>query len=377
MFRKSTTRRAARRLRLEFLETREVPDAAPTDIKDPPPTDPTVPVQTAPADTTTDTGEPLPDGGNLEDPTVIFQTTSAPQESPAVDLGVSITADKPKPSLNELITFKVTLTNNGPVQSTGSTVNVTLPAGMTFVSASAATGFDPSTGAWTPGTVASKGTAVLSVKARLTDTASQSVTAAVGGADQADDKADNNSASVTLSPVLARLKMSKSFSATSVGVGGTAVMTVAVGNGGQGKARDVVVDTTLPEGITLVRILSSTQGSFTGNGRSWNVGSVAPGAIAVLRLLVIVNKEGKHESPSVATASGIDTTTSKLDATGAITGTKWTGPAGWSYYGGPNFSINPGPVPVAAKSVSPWAGAVINNQFLASHGFAMSGFKVR
>lgn len=374
MFRKSTTRRAARRLRLESLETREVPDGTPTDI-DPLPPDDTVPVQTAPPDKTTDSGEPLPDGvitldsSNPDD--VIFQTTSAPEESPAVDLGVAISADKPKPSLNELITFKVTLTNNGPVQSTGATVNVTLPAGMTFVSSSAATGFDSTTGTWTPGTLASKGTAVLSVKARLTDLASQSVTAAVAGADQTDDKADNNSASVTVSPVLARLKVSKSFSATTVGVGGTAVMTVAVGNGGQGKARDVVVDTTLPEGITLVRILSSTQGSFTGNGRSWHVGSVAPGSIAVLRLLVIVNKEGKHESPSVATASGIDTATSRLDATGAITGTKWTGPASWSYYGGPHFSINPGPVPAAAKGVTSWSGMMITNQFLINRGFRL------
>ena len=84
MFNKRTTR--STRLRVEFLETREVPDGNPT--TDPLPPDDTIPVQMppAPVDPATD---PI-QTGNPDDPDVIFQTTSTPQVPP-VDLAATLT----------------------------------------------------------------------------------------------------------------------------------------------------------------------------------------------------------------------------------------------------------------------------------------------
>jgi len=370
MFNKRTARPATRRLRVEFLETREVPDGTPTTETDPLPPDDTIPVQMPvdpkPVDPATD---PVQTDGDLEDPDVIFQTTSVPQVPP-VDLATTITVDRLKPSLNDVVTLKVTVTNVSQVQATNVAATLTLPAGMTYVSSDAPDKYDPATGTWTPGTIASLGKAILLVKAKVTSVDSQEVTAAISHSDQPDPKADNNSGKVTLTPVVAKLNVAKSFSATAVNVGSTVLMTVAVGNGGQGKARDVVLTNTLPEGMSFVKVLNATQGNYNAATHTWTVGMVAPGTIPVLRLIVMVNKPGKLESGTTATATGHDETLSKLDVTGAITGVKSTNPATWAYFSGFGFQSGSGPVPRAA---APWSGSHITTQFLITHGFKLHG----
>ena len=73
-----------------------------------------------------------------------------------MDLGRRpLTVDKAKPSVGDVVTLKVTVTNHGPAEATGVAATATLPAGMTFVSSDGgANKFDPATGTWTPGTVA-------------------------------------------------------------------------------------------------------------------------------------------------------------------------------------------------------------------------------
>jgi uncharacterized repeat protein (TIGR01451 family) len=374
MFNQRTARSATRRLRVDILETREVPDAGVPDV-DPLPPDDTIPVQLPPpsdpkpVDPATD---PVQTDGNLEDPDVIFQTTSTPQVPP-VDLVTTMTVDRLKPSVGDVVVLKVTLANASQIQATGAKATLTLPAGMTFVSSDSPDKYDAATGAWTPGTIAALGKAVLLVKAKVTDAAEQAVTAAVAGADQPDPKAENNSAAVKLTPVLGRLNVATSFSQAAVNVGSTVLMTVAVGNGGPGRARDVVVTNTLPEGVTFIKALSATQGNYNATTHTWTVGMVAPGTIPVLRLMVLVNKAGKLETGTTATGTGFDATQSRLDVTGAITGVKSTSPATWAYFSGFGFQTGPGPVPRAA---APWSGAQITTQFLVTHGFKLNGTKL-
>jgi uncharacterized repeat protein (TIGR01451 family) len=162
----------------------------------------------------------------------------------------------------------------------------------------------------------------------------------------------------------------KSISNTAASTGSTLVMTVAVGNGGKGAARGVAVTDTFPDGLTFVKALSATQGSYDPNSHTWTVGTVAPGTIAVLRVLVQVTKTGALSAPSSMTGTGYDTTVSNLNATSTVTGTK-PNPATWAFYGGPAFSVAPGPVPAAAAGSTPWAGALVDPSFLVTHGFKM------
>jgi uncharacterized repeat protein (TIGR01451 family) len=376
----STNRSAGRRLRLESLEGREVP-AAITGT-DPTASDPTVTTQTSTDTSSADPVVVVNTGGTNTTTTTTTETvttTSAadgtPPAAPTVDLGLSVAADKTKPSVGDVVTLKVSLANSRPVQATSAAATVTLPAGMTFLSSDGGTNFDATTGSWTPGTVAAQGTAVLTIKAKVTDPAAQPVAASITHSDQTDDKLDNNTASLTVSPVQGRLHLMKSMSSTAASTGSVVVMTVAVGNGGQGKARDVAVTDTFGDGLTFVKALSATQGNYNPTTHTWTVGTVAPGTIAVLRVLVLVTKTGPLSAPSTMTGTGYDTTLSKLDATAAVTGTK-PNPATWAFYGGPGFSVSPGPVPAAAQGSTPWSGSIINTGFLVTHGFSLSGFKL-
>jgi uncharacterized repeat protein (TIGR01451 family) len=377
----STNRSAGRRLRLESLEGREVPAAiAGSDPTNP--VDPTVPAQTGTDTSSADPVVVINTGATNPDPGTVTTTSAADgnPQAPAVDLALATTIDRPKPSLGDIVTLKVTVTNNGSVQATGVAATVTLPAGMTFVSSDAgANKFDPTTGTWTPGTVATAGKVTLTLKAKVTDAAAGSVTAAISHADQSDNLADNNTTTTPVAPVLAKLNLMKSVSAASAAVGSTVVMAVAVGNGGPGRARDVVVTDTLGSGLIFVKALSATQGSYNPTTHTWTVGTVAPGTIAVLRVLVTVGRVGRIDSPATVSGTGFDTTTSKLDATAAITGVKASNLSSWSYFAGPGFLLGPMPVPAAVQGTMAMTyptASLLSAQFLLSKGFSLNGTKL-
>ena len=67
---------------------------------------------------------------------------------------LSKTVSNPTPNVGDTITFTVTLSNTGPNTATNVQVTDVLPAGLTFVSATASQGtYDSATGVWTVGTV--------------------------------------------------------------------------------------------------------------------------------------------------------------------------------------------------------------------------------
>jgi uncharacterized repeat protein (TIGR01451 family) len=370
---KRTARSAGRRLRLEFLETREVPDATVPNTDPAKPTD-TVPVQTSPPDTKpTDPAQttPPPDsrptdpapGGIIvpavdpADPTVIYTTSAVDGEpqGPVVDLSTQTSISNLKPSLGDTVTIKVTVTNNGDVQATGVQLTTTLPAGMTFVSSDVGPSkYDPTTGAWDVGTLAFKGKAVLTLKAKVTDAAAQEFSATISHSDQADDKETNNAAAVNVTPVLGSLKLTKTVSTPAVAVGSTVVFTLAVGNGGPGMARGVTVTDTLGSGLLFARVVSASHGSFNPATGTWTIGALPAGQIAVLRMAVVVNKFAQIDSPaSITGGTGYDPARSKVDATAVITGVRPNGQATWAFFNGPMFGVGTPPVPSAAKPTTP------------------------
>jgi large repetitive protein len=103
--------------------------------------------------------QPLTQNSNTADFTV---------NSPFADLSLSKTANPPNPGVGTNVVYTVTLSNAGPQQATGITVQDQLPAGVTFVSANASQGtFNPGTGVWTVGALAANGSAVLQITAMV------------------------------------------------------------------------------------------------------------------------------------------------------------------------------------------------------------------
>ncbi|MCE1189345.1 MAG: choice-of-anchor A family protein [Ignavibacteria bacterium] len=87
------------------------------------------------------------------------------------DLSISKVADKPNPQNGDLVTYTITLKNNGPNNATGVTVSDVLPAGLDYVSSSPSGVYNVQTGVWTVGSLANGASTnlVVKVKANVTN----------------------------------------------------------------------------------------------------------------------------------------------------------------------------------------------------------------
>src|SRR5262249_56273095 len=91
--------------------------------------------------------------------------TATPQQA---DLALAKTVSDATPNVGDVITYTVTLTNNGPDAATGVTIDDLLPAGLSLVSATSSVGsYNGVTGVWTVGTLPGGGSAVLTLNARV------------------------------------------------------------------------------------------------------------------------------------------------------------------------------------------------------------------
>src|SRR5262249_12757293 len=151
------------------------------------------------------------------------------------DLAVTKAVSNPKPAVGDNITFTVNLTNNGPNNATGVTVNDLLPAGLTFVSdtTSPGTTYDSTTGLWTVGDVAVRQVLTLELVARVVSPNAETNTATVPvPTGLTDPDLSNNTASATATPQIADLAITKTDGVRSVVPGRNTTYTIVVSNAG-------------------------------------------------------------------------------------------------------------------------------------------------
>src|SRR5262249_9438540 len=108
------------------------------------------------------------------DPDTTNNAAGALETPQQADLVLSKVVDNPTPNVGDTIHYTITLTDAGPNAATNVTVQDLLPAGETFVTASASQGsYDSTTGAWTVGTVDTSGSRTLTITATVTGAAAQ------------------------------------------------------------------------------------------------------------------------------------------------------------------------------------------------------------
>jgi len=126
--------------------------------------------------------------------------------APFADLALSLTVDDPTPSEGQVVRITVTLTNNGPSDATGITLNGTLPQGLAYLSSELFQGtYDPTTGTWTVGGLASGSSLALVILALVgPGTANNLLTShsLIAHSDQLDLNPANDQASAGIIPAL-------------------------------------------------------------------------------------------------------------------------------------------------------------------------------
>jgi uncharacterized repeat protein (TIGR01451 family) len=174
---------------------------------------------------------------------------------PLADLGLTMIATSPSVPENGQATFLITVTNNGPATALGVTVTNSLPPNVNVASASASQG-SVSAG----GTLASMGTILPGAGATETLVLSPTVvgtctlTSTVGlDPSETDPVLGNNSASASVNVLpAAELGVSVVVSPSPAVSGGNIAYQVTVTNGGPATATSVIMNQTLPAGITFV-----------------------------------------------------------------------------------------------------------------------------
>ena len=170
------------------------------------------------------------------------------------DVAISKSVSPASVLVGQPTTFTVVVTNHGPARVTGLVVQDLLPAGLSFVSASASQGsYADATGAWTIGTLLNAASETLTLTATVTVAGAITNRALVVAQDQPDPMASNNSAAAIVNGAAnADVGVTKIVDRPAPLVGENVTFTVTVVNAGPSPATGVVVTDALPAGLTFV-----------------------------------------------------------------------------------------------------------------------------
>jgi uncharacterized repeat protein (TIGR01451 family) len=137
-----------------------------------------------------------------------------PQAGAGADLGISMTGAPNPVTTGSNLTYSITVTNNGPDSAQGVSVTDTLPAGVTFVSATTSTGSCSGTAAVTCnlGTFANAATATITIV--VTPTAAGTLTNTVNVTSATPDPVTTNNSATTSTTVTGSSAPATHFSVT-------------------------------------------------------------------------------------------------------------------------------------------------------------------
>ena len=243
--------------------------------------------------------------------------TVTPQQA---DLVVGKQVSNPTPNVGDVITYTVTVANDGPNNATGVTLQDVLPAQVAFQSSAASAGsYDPTTRIWTVGSVPVGVTQTLTLMALVTMPGVQANTASISHADQFDPDTSNNSDTASITPQEADLALTKFVSNPRPNVGDTVTFSVTLTNNGFSNATGVEVTDQLPAGLTFVSATPS-QGTYTSSTGLCTVGALANTASATLTITALVaSPNAQTNTATISHADQVDPDTGNNSASTTVT----------------------------------------------------------
>ncbi|SDE61004.1 isopeptide-forming domain-containing fimbrial protein [Auraticoccus monumenti] len=225
------------------------------------------------------------------------------------DLAITSTSTPPTQTAGRRVTYNLTVTNNGPNDAENTVVTDTLPAGVTFVSATPSTGTCGQSGSTVTcqlGTLAPGATVTIPVVVEVPPGASAgtlvnraSVTTSTG-----DDVPGNNSTTASTTLTRAADLAATVTGPASAAAGEEVTWTATLTNNGPSSAVTASLTDLLPDGATFVRASASDGGTCTNanNQVSCTFGELAPGAT---RTVTVVGRL----DPGSPTGSVVNTAT--------------------------------------------------------------------
>nr|WP_299487515.1 gliding motility-associated C-terminal domain-containing protein [uncultured Allomuricauda sp.] len=237
------------------------------------------------------------------------QDTVVPVPNGLADLSLTKTVDNATPNVGDVVEFTVSVTNDGASDATGVVITDLLPLGYTYQSHVVTAGtYDVSTGAWSiNGTIFNQNTESLVVLATVnapTGTTDEYLNVAIitasdladpdsdigqgiGVDDFSDGLADDDEATVVVTPQTTDIAVTKTVDNASPNIGGQVVFTITLTNQGAVTATNVGIEEIIPSGYRLITSQAST-GVYDEISGFWEVASLDALGTASLQLTVEV-----------------------------------------------------------------------------------------
>ncbi|MDX6647145.1 MAG: large repetitive protein [Miltoncostaeaceae bacterium] len=225
------------------------------------------------------------------------QATTTVAVTPVADLALTAAAS-PTPAVNagSPITYTLTVTNGGPSAASGVTVTNTLPAGVGLLSMAPSQGQCSIAGIVVTcnlGGLASGATATVTIRVQALVAGAVADSASVT-ATEMDPVTTNNSASVTTTVNLAvDLGLTAQGPTAPVPAGGLIVYRFVVTNNGPSPASSVLLEDTLPAGVTVAEAIPD-QGVCTPAGQvlSCSLGIIPTGVSIAVEVQAVPSAVG-------------------------------------------------------------------------------------
>ena len=194
---------------------------------------------------------------------------------PFADLSIEKTVSPHYPKMNDVVTWTITVTNNGPDMAVNAFVRDVLPSGLEFIESDG----NYTNNVWYIGDIANGGTAILNIKTRILVTGAVITNVANVTSDTHDYDLTNNVDNATVDiGHEADLAITKVVSNSTPKLDDIVTWTITVTNNGPDRAINVVVYDVLPKGLELIE----SDGVFSDN--MWYIGNLANGDTAVLNI---------------------------------------------------------------------------------------------
>lgn len=222
---------------------------------------------------------------------------------PSADLSLINLVDNAAPNVGETVRFTITISNSGPDGATGVAAIASLPAGLSFVSATPSQGiYAAGSGQWTVGTINAGAAPTMDLIARVDSIGDKSLRAAVISSDQFDPnstpgndvEAEDDQQTVVVTPQVIDLSLGMTVNQPRPLVGREVTFTLTLANAGPNTATGVAVRSPLPTGLTFVSANPSV-GTYSSATGLWTLPSLAANANATLQLVAT------YDSPVVIT----------------------------------------------------------------------------
>ncbi|MEM9643598.1 MAG: DUF11 domain-containing protein [Planctomycetota bacterium] len=227
------------------------------------------------------------------------------------DLSLEKVVSNSAPSLGDIVTYTLTVRNDGPDGASGIQVRDVLPDGVMLTSANEFQGsFNAANGVWFVGDVAVGASADLQLNVVVASSGEQVNRAELVAADQFDPDStpdnglttEDDHASVALRAREADLSLTKMVDNPRPGVGEEIVFTVEIANAGPDAAQGIIVRDNLPDGVRFVNAMGSS-GSYSSTTGQWVIQNLASGQSASLEIRAIAETFGDKTNTAEIIAS--------------------------------------------------------------------------